>query len=189
MDVEEVDTEDGRAHNLKMVQYLFIWLLALSSSVASASQPFILEDGCPVRNPDFDQETLPDCPSEWVPRKWILAMCPCPETDCEPGSPSPSQAECPGLRGSCEPTDKQSSSPSGVPSDTPTGFPTFITTKINKITPVPTVSKIPTSSPLESPSGLPTAQPTTHPSGIPTTTPTWIGTKEDRCPQAVFIPN
>lgn len=187
-----------------MILYLFIATF-FARSAACEKSPFTIENGCPVRNRDFDfKEVLKTCEPNWIPDEWLLAMCPCSDTDCQPWTSSP--ADC-GVRG-CAPTNPPTGGinqpveqPSLSPIGSNTAFPTFVTTIIGKITPAPTISKHPSVAPSENPSAVPSgipsgvpslvpsSVPSAAPSEIPSTSPTWIGTKEDHCPQAVFIPN
>lgn len=175
--------------NLK-INMVSLFLLILFYLYKVNASPYLLNDGCPERNPEYSGDDT--CSADW-----ILAMCPRCNTDCPP-SPAPTCS----VRGCTdEPTNSPSTSPTRtVPVGNPTAYPTFITTVINKLTSEPStfpsliptsqpITSSPTVSPSTSPSDSPSESPSDAPSDSPSTYPTWIATSKDRCPLSVYVEN
>ncbi len=198
----------------------FIIALLLTQSVACSietSSPYILVDGCPERNPNYDPEadTNPKECRNWDACHWDMGMCPGNNPD-RTQRPTPTLRPSKSARNpSATPIGKQTAHPSKAPTgspstDEPTQTPTYITTvvstNINKRTTSPTV--VYSGAPSDSPSGIPfvpppTATPTNQPSNAPSDTPsdtpsdsptqqpteypTWISSSTERCPNAKLV--
>lgn len=154
---------------------LFVFLLF---GVASGSEwPFIIKDGCPEKNPDYD-ETDPN-------RKTCGVYLCCDYEDCSSGK-TPSVSPSNGL--GCIGGDCDTKEPTSYPSESPT----FITTIINRLTNAPTPlpstapslrpSQNPSDAPSDSPSENPSSTPSDSPSDSPSQYPTWISTSKEKCP-------
>ena len=140
---------------------LFLWVTSVSSFTNSSS-PYIIIDGCPERNPDYDAKTNPR-PKEC---HWDMGMCPGCDSYVTPG-PSPVQTGIPS-KGPAARTERPTSKAGSKSGGRSTLFPTFVTTVINKVTASPTISSVPS----DVPSGTPTAEPSLAPSQIPSDVPT-----------------
>jgi hypothetical protein len=171
-----------------MKHTLLFLFFGLGLVTSAAHWPYIINDGCPEKNPDYD-ETDPDrntCP---------VYIC-CDDDENCPSGKTPTNSPTFGL--GCIGGDCQNET------DTPSASPTFITTVvetiINRLTSLPTSQSLepsvsptaqPSVSPTAQPSVSPTAQPSSDspsnspsdsPSDSPSQYPTWISTSKVRCP-------
>lgn len=158
---------------------LFVFLLF---GVASGSEwPFIIKDGCPEKNPDYD-ETDPN-------RKTCGVYLCCDYEDCSSGK-TPSVSPSNGL--GCIGGDCDTKEPTSYPSESPTFITTVVGTIINRLTNAPTPlpstapslrpSQNPSDAPSDSPSESPSSTPSDSPSDSPSQYPTWISTSKEKCP-------
>lgn len=170
------------------------------SSCATDNARYIIVDGCPKRNPDYDTESdpTPDKCCEW---EWEMGMPgPCDKNYTQGPSSAPSKVKAPIILSdapSITPTVAPSIRPSVIPTASPSNKPSITPTRVISNTPSmrPTVvpskspSRVPTRSPSNVPSKVPSKTPSDSPSDSPSEYPTWIATSKEKCPISKFVPN
>lgn len=188
--------------------FILLWLSCVNSCERNlTSSPYLIVDGCPERNPDYDREadSNPRECRNWDACTWDMGMCPRCDSNSTSGpapgvrTPKPSSLHRPTTQPSLY------SRPSKAPTDSPTetgkgterptrgsksgnggvtSFPTYVTTVINKVTKTPTESPAPSDFPSAHPSATPSNTPSASPSDFPSLYPTWISRSKIKCPLA-----
>jgi hypothetical protein len=169
---------------------MFIILLIVFVALArvKAEETFLIQEGCPIRNPDYSGERRCFFFGDDVPSSSINKQ----------PSPSPTYVETIFLRGSAvpsdtpslnpshgpssKPSDIPSDHPSNDPSDIPSGVPSFLPSDGPSSNPSDVPSYEPYRKPSDAPSGKPSDLPSDIPSSMPSSYPTFIGKDPMKCP-------
>jgi PT repeat len=166
--------------------FIILLIAVVALSRAKAEETFLIQEGCPIRNPNYmgERECFFFGDEVGSPR-------PTPDFTMSPtyaptfvvflrGTNMPSDA--PSLKPSNAPSSKPSSTPSDVPSKEPSNNPSDKPSNIPSSTPSDFPSDEPSNKPSDVPSGKPSDLPSDIPSNMPSFYPTFIGKGSVKCP-------